>query len=105
MRPDAQRRAKTIDGLRESLGEMRRGEFAGETTPERSLLRAARKALGLSQARFAELIDTPVATLRDWEQGRFKPPGSALVLCRVALKHPEALLSVAGPDARHVAHS
>ena len=66
-----------------------------ETTPEQSLLRAARQALGLSQARFAELIDTPVATLRDWEQGRFKPPGSALVLCRIALKSPEALLSVA----------
>jgi len=103
MRPDAERRAKAIesdtgqpvDGLRESLGEMRRGEFAGETTPEQSLLRAARKALGLSQARFAELIDTPVATLRDWEQGRFKPPGSALVLCRIALKNPEVLLSVA----------
>ena len=84
-----------IEGLRDSLDEMQRGEFAGETTPEQSLLRAARKALGLSQARFAELIDTPVATLRDWEQGRFKPPGSALVLCRIALKNPEALLSVA----------
>ncbi len=86
---------ESIEGLRESLDEMRRGEFAGETTPEQSLLRAARKSLGLSQARFAELIDTPVATLRDWEQGRFKPPGSALVLCRIALKHPEALLSAA----------
>ena len=84
-----------IEGLRESLEEMGRGEFVGETTPEQSLLRAARKALGMSQAQFAKLIDTPVATLRDWEQGRFKPPGSALVLCRIALKNPEALLSVA----------
>jgi len=74
---------------------VRRCEFAGETTPEQPLLRAARKALGVSQARFAELIDTSVATLRDWEQGRFKPPGSTLVLCRIALKNPEALLSVA----------
>ncbi len=84
-----------IDGLRESLSEMQDGDFVGETTPEQSLVRAARKSLGLSQARFAELIDTPVATLRDWEQGRFKPPGSALVLCRIALKNPDALLSVA----------
>ncbi len=80
-----------LEGLRKSLAEMQQGEFAGETTPEQSLLRAARKSLGLSQAQFAELIDTPVATLRDWEQGRFKPPGSALVLCRIALKHPEVL--------------
>ncbi len=86
---------EAIDGLRESLREMERGEFVGETTPEQSLLRAARKALGLSQARFAELIDTPVATLRDWEQGRSKPPGSALVLCRIAIRHPDVLLSAA----------
>ena len=86
---------ESIEGLRESLEEMQRGEYSGETTPEQSLIRAARQTLGLSQPQFAELIDTPVATLRDWEQGRFKPPGSALVLCRIALKNPDALLSVA----------
>ena len=59
------------------------------------VLRAARKALGMSQARFAELIETPVATLRDWEQGRYRPPGSVMVLCLIALKNPDALLSVA----------
>ncbi len=84
-----------LEGLRESLDELRRGEFVEETTAEQSMLRSARKSMGLSQARFAELIDTPVATLRDWEQGRFKPPGSVLVLCRIALKNPEVLLSVA----------
>ncbi|HIE54171.1 MAG TPA: helix-turn-helix domain-containing protein [Chromatiaceae bacterium] len=93
MRPDAQGRAKAIEAEAEQPAERLR-EPLGKTTPEQSLLRAARKALGLSQTQFAELIDMPVATLRDWEQGRFKPPGSALVLCRIALKHPEALLSV-----------
>jgi len=84
-----------IEGLRESLGEMESGEFAEEYTPEQLLLRAARKALSMSQTQFAELIDTPVATLRDWEQGRFKPPGSVRVLCKIAIHHPKSILSVA----------
>lgn len=83
-----------IDGLRESLAEMKTGRVAREYTPEQLLLRAARQALGLSQIRFAALIDTPVATVRDWEQGRFKPAGSALLLCKIAIKNPDALLSV-----------
>ena len=44
---------------------------------------------GLTQAAFAELIETPVATLRDWEQGRFAPPGGVLCLLRLIIKHPE----------------
>ncbi len=84
---------QSIEGLRESLAEMKAGKFAREYTPEQLLLRAARQALNLSQPKFAVLIGTPVATLRDWEQGRFKPVGSALVLCKIAIKNPAALLS------------
>mgnify|MGYP000896397174 CR=1 FL=1 len=64
------------------------------TTPEQSLVRAVRSQLGLSQVAFAQLIDTPVATLRDWEQGRFPPPGAALQLLRLLMAKPklEALL-------------
>ena len=83
-----------IEGLRESLAEMDAGQVARETTPEQLLLRAARRSLNLSQVKFATLIGTPAATLRDWEQGRFPPAGSALVLCRIAIKNPDALLSV-----------
>ena len=54
-----------VDGLRESLTEMKDGKFAREYTPEQLLLQSAHKALNLSQPKFAELIDTPVATLRD----------------------------------------
>ncbi len=43
---------------------------------------------GLRQA-LAERIETPVATLRDWEQGRFAPPGGVLCLLRLIIKHPE----------------
>jgi putative transcriptional regulator len=40
-------------------------------------------------AAFAERIATPVATLRDWEQGRSMPPGGVLCLLRLIIKHPE----------------
>jgi putative transcriptional regulator len=59
------------------------------TTPEQILVRQARSRAGLSQQAFAERIATPVATLRDWEQGRFTPPGGVLCLLRLICKHPE----------------
>ena len=83
-----------IEGLRESLAEMKAGKIAREYTPEQLLLQSARKALNMTQPKFAALIDTPVATVRDWEQGRFKPAGSALVLCKLAIRNPDLLLSM-----------
>ena len=32
--------------------------------------KSIRKKTGLSQAKFARLIDVPLGTLRNWEQGR-----------------------------------
>ncbi|MDQ5882366.1 MAG: putative transcriptional regulator [Pseudomonadota bacterium] len=78
--------------LRQALAEAKAGEGIGQgrvTAPEQILVRSARRATGLTQAEFAERINTPVATLRDWEQGRFTPPGSALCLMRIIMQHPE----------------
>ena len=84
-----------IDGLRESLQQMQE-ERAGRTySPDQLLIRQTRNQLGLSQQRFAELINTPVATVRDWEQGRSKPPGVAVILCRILSKHPEQVEELA----------
>jgi putative transcriptional regulator len=80
-----------LPGLRDSLAEMQAGLIGRTYTPEQLLVKAARERLGLSQSAFAELIDTPVATLRDWEQGRFAPPGAARRLLEIALRHPEVL--------------
>jgi putative transcriptional regulator len=44
---------------------------------------------------FADIINTPVATLRDWEQGRYSPPGVMLKLAEIALHHPEVFKDVA----------
>lgn len=78
-----------IEGLRESLAQAKAGVFSRVTTPEQILVRQAREKSGLTQAAFAERIGTPVATLRDWEQGRFTPPGGVLCLLRLLVKHPE----------------
>lgn len=45
----------------------------------------------LTQEQFAALLGISVGTLRNWEQGRRTPEGPAMVLLRVAQKHPEAV--------------
>lgn len=82
-----------LPGLEQSLSEMNEGIAAREYSPEQLLLRNARKALKMSQPKFAELISTPVGTLRDWEQGRFDPPGAVLQLSKIAISHPQVVLS------------
>jgi len=54
--------------------------------------RAIRDELGLTQREFATLLDIPVTTLRNWEQGRRNPTGPAMKLLRLAKKNPNVLL-------------
>jgi putative transcriptional regulator len=51
-----------------------------------------RRATGLSQAKFALLIDVQVATLRNWEQGRRIPAGPAKALLRAIRNDPKRVL-------------
>lgn len=46
----------------------------------------------LTQEQFSALLGISVSTLRNWEQGRRVPEGPAMVLLRVAEKHPQAVL-------------
>ena len=79
---------ETLPDLRQALAEAKDEKKGRVTTPEQMLVRQAREKTGLTQAAFAQRIDTPVATLRDWEQGRFAPPGGVLCLLRLIIKHP-----------------
>jgi putative transcriptional regulator len=78
-----------LPGLRQSLAEASSGVAGRVTTPVQVLVRQARERSGLTQQAFAERIATPVATLRDWEQGRFVPPGGVICLLRLIAAHPE----------------
>jgi putative transcriptional regulator len=59
---------------------------------------AIRRKTALSQSRFAEIIGVSIGTLRNWEQGRRVPDGSARVLLAMLAKNPrivEEVLAVA----------
>lgn len=79
---------EALPDLRQALAQAKAG-LGRVTTPGQLLVRQAREKSGLTQSAFAERIETPVATLRDWEQGRFAPPGGVLCLLRLIIKHPE----------------
>ena len=55
-------------------------------------IKRIRKSYNLTQEQFAAMLGISVRTLRNWEQGRRVPEGPAMVLLRVADKHPEAIL-------------
>lgn len=86
----------SLDGLRESLGEMK-AYVEGKPVAVRvthvdvSPIIEARNRVGLTQSVFAKLLGVSVRTLQDWEQGRRNPSGAAQTLLRIAMLHPETL--------------
>jgi putative transcriptional regulator len=50
-----------------------------------------RKGLGLSQAQFAAQFHIPLATLKDWEQGRRQPEAAAWAYLQVIEGEPAAV--------------
>jgi putative transcriptional regulator len=51
-----------------------------------------RSKLGLSQPKFAALLQVDVGTLRNWEQGRREPTGPAKALLTAISRDPEHVL-------------
>jgi len=82
---------ESLPDIRQALQEVKNGVAGRMTTPEQILLRQAREKTGLNQEKFARTIATPVATLRDWEQGRFPPPGGVMCLLRLLVARPELI--------------
>jgi len=54
---------------------------------------ALRRRLRLSQGAFATLFGIPLATLKDWEQGRRMPDAPARAYLRVISRNPKAVRS------------
>lgn len=87
-----------FDKLLESVTQM--GEISrGERTPSREFtidaddIKALRAKTGLSQPRFALLMQVEVSTLRNWEQGRRAPTGPAKALLKAIRNDPEHVLA------------
>lgn len=71
----------------------------GEMTAERKFsydvpdVKAIREKTGLSQMMFAKRLNISFKTLQNWEQGRRKPTGPAVVLINLIEKNPELILA------------
>ena len=57
------------------------------------LAQAVRRQLGMTQAEFAQALRIPLATLRNWEQGRVKPDPAARSLLLIVARNPDAALA------------
>jgi putative transcriptional regulator len=57
-------------------------------------IKRIRDGYHLTQAQFAAMLGISLSTLQNWEQGQRVPEGPAMVLLRVADKHPDAVLDV-----------
>jgi putative transcriptional regulator len=91
------------DGLDECLA-FTRGELALRTAVVASSappispqeIARLRKALDLSQAVFARVLNVSVKTVRNWEQGERKPTQAALRLLQVMKAEPDVVCQIAG---------
>lgn len=82
-----------LEGLQEAIAYSKGETIAARVTVlEVEDALNARKALKLSQAKFADLIGVPKRTVEGWEQGRTKPSGAARSLLKIAARNPEAVL-------------
>ena len=57
-------------------------------------VREVRSRYGLTQTAFAERIEVPVETVRNWEQGKRSPRGPARALLKVIDKAPQVAFAV-----------
>jgi putative transcriptional regulator len=55
-----------------------------------AFVRQVRSRYGLTQAAFAEKIEVPLETVRNWEQGKRSPRGPARALLKLIDRAPEA---------------
>lgn len=74
----------------QQMDEIRRGERqpSRQFVVDALSVKEIREATGLSQVRFAQMIDVQIATLRNWEQGRRVPTGPAKALLRAIHNDP-----------------
>ncbi|WP_395599601.1 transcriptional regulator [Pseudomonas sp. A1437] len=90
--------SRFFDELMESVQEMDE-ILRGERKPSREfyvdalLVKEIRKATGMTQAKFAALIDVQLGTLRNWKQSRRVPTGPAKALLKAIHNDPVHLLN------------
>ena len=61
-----------------------------------AFVRQVRARCGLTQAAFAEKIEVPLETVRNWEQGKRSPRGPARALLKLIDRAPETAFAALG---------
>ena len=83
------------DGLRDALkyveGETTSNKEHRVLIPERVTVRDVRQRLNMTQQEFAQLFGFSVYSIRNWEQGKRQPEGSARVLLTIIAREPDAV--------------
>ncbi len=89
------KRHKIVNGLREAIsyakGDTSRARVKSYNVPENIDVKKLRESLGMTQPEFAIRFGFSLGTLRQWEQGRRSPDGSARVLLTVISHDPKAV--------------
>lgn len=85
---------KTIDALHE-LVDYKHGKKTGVRVTQIPVdqidVRVIRENLRLTQEQFADLYGFPIATIRNWEQGRRQPEGPAKILLKLIQSRPDVV--------------
>jgi putative transcriptional regulator len=71
-------------------------EKAMDHSDPAAFVRQVRSRCGLTQAAFAEKIEVPLETVRNWEQGKRSPRGPARALLKLIDRAPEAAFAALG---------
>jgi putative transcriptional regulator len=88
---------RLLAGLSDALAEPEQGQDPGGLHLPYAIDAAAiRRKTGLSQAAFARRIGVPVATIRNWEQGRRSPKGPARILLALLDRNPRIVEDTLG---------
>jgi putative transcriptional regulator len=71
-------------------------ESAMDTSNPAEFVRRVRARFGLTQAAFAEQIEVPLETVRNWEQGKRSPRGPARALLKLIERAPATAFAALG---------
>ena len=80
-----------IEGLKEAAEHARGGKVPGMRTRKIELpdVKAIRRSLRMSQDEFSAVYRIPLATLKNWEQGRRQPDAPAAAYLHVIARRPK----------------
>ena len=83
-----------IEGLKEAAEHARGGEVPGMRTRkiESPDVKAIRRSLRMSQDEFSAVYRIPLATLKNWEQGRRQPDAPAAAYLRAIQRRPKEVM-------------